>query len=398
MMSGGDPSLRRRLLATVLLFVACLGAFLALLAILFGHVVPDLVDWWGQRYDLQSQTGLATVVVVVVAGSWMTVGVVRHFHVSPLAATKAQHAPVDDYPDLHAAVERLAADADLPKPTVNVLPTRLPNAFTVGLTQRTATVVVTTGLLETLDDDERDAVLAHELAHVRNRDAAVMTVGYFLPAAAFAFAKALTAPFGSGDRPPWSRDPDADRPDPGEAVAGAVGNPEGTWTSSVPLFGGSAGAASGAHTWSSTPTDDDGGDAGNPLKLLQAVLVVAAIVVLTAALTFAVSALFWVFASLVLVLLARPREYAADAGAVELTGDPEAFASALRTLDGELSDAPAQHVRQVDGAVESLYVVGLDRGGHGFGDVLLLSDDLFPRTHPEVDARIERVRGASSDT
>ncbi|MFB6074113.1 MAG: zinc metalloprotease HtpX [Haloarculaceae archaeon] len=91
----------------------------------------------------------------------------------------------DEYPALHRTVERLAQQADLPKPTVAVAETTTPNAFATGRSQSSATVCVTTGLLETLDDEQLAGVLAHELAHVKNRDVMVMTIASFLSTLAF---------------------------------------------------------------------------------------------------------------------------------------------------------------------------------------------------------------------
>lgn len=82
-------------------------------------------------------------------------------------------------PDLHAMVERLAALADVPKPKVAVVETRVPNAFATGRSPRAAVVAVTTGLLDTLEPREVEAVLAHEISHIRNRDVMVMTIASF---------------------------------------------------------------------------------------------------------------------------------------------------------------------------------------------------------------------------
>ncbi|MFB6220140.1 MAG: zinc metalloprotease HtpX [Halolamina sp.] len=90
-----------------------------------------------------------------------------------------------EYPELHATVERLSQQADLPKPTVAVADTRIPNAFAAGRSKKSATVCVTQGLLRTLDADELEGVLAHELAHVKNRDVMVMTIASFLSTLAF---------------------------------------------------------------------------------------------------------------------------------------------------------------------------------------------------------------------
>ncbi|SEA19822.1 heat shock protein HtpX [Haloplanus vescus] len=90
-----------------------------------------------------------------------------------------------EYPDLHATIGRLSQQADLPKPTVAVAETEVPNAFATGRSPSNSTVCVTKGLLRSLDDDELEGVLAHELAHVKNRDVMVMTIASFLSTIAF---------------------------------------------------------------------------------------------------------------------------------------------------------------------------------------------------------------------
>lgn len=93
-----------------------------------------------------------------------------------LAAAHAEPVAREDEPGLYSVVERLAGMADLPVPRLAVAPTDVPNAFATGRSPRDAAVVVTRGLLRRLSPDELEAVLAHELAHVANRDAFVMTL------------------------------------------------------------------------------------------------------------------------------------------------------------------------------------------------------------------------------
>ena len=97
----------------------------------------------------------------------------------------AKEVSEQEYPELHAMVSRLSQQADLPKPTVAVADSRVPNAFAAGRSQKNATVCVTTELLRTLDRDELEGVVAHELAHVKNRDVMVMTIASFLSTIAF---------------------------------------------------------------------------------------------------------------------------------------------------------------------------------------------------------------------
>jgi heat shock protein HtpX len=91
----------------------------------------------------------------------------------------------EESPELHAAVERLSQQADLPKPKVAVADSGVPNAFATGRSRKKAAVCVTTGLMRTLDQEEMEGVLAHELAHVKNRDMMVMTFAGLLSTLAF---------------------------------------------------------------------------------------------------------------------------------------------------------------------------------------------------------------------
>ncbi|WP_254766373.1 zinc metalloprotease HtpX [Salinilacihabitans rarus] len=103
----------------------------------------------------------------------------------------------DEYPELHASIERLSQQADLPKPKVAVVDSGVPNAFATGRNQKNAAVAVTTGLLNTLTREELDGVLAHELSHVKNRDMMVMTIASFLSTIAFMIVR-WGAFFGGG--------------------------------------------------------------------------------------------------------------------------------------------------------------------------------------------------------
>ncbi|SMO56222.1 zinc metalloprotease HtpX [Halorubrum cibi] len=102
-----------------------------------------------------------------------------------LRSMGARTVTAEEEPELHRTIERLCQQADLPKPNVAIADSRVPNAFATGRNQKNATVAVTTGLLQTLDQDELEGVLAHELAHVKNRDVMVMTIASFLSTIAF---------------------------------------------------------------------------------------------------------------------------------------------------------------------------------------------------------------------
>jgi heat shock protein HtpX len=97
-----------------------------------------------------------------------------------LMSTGARVVDADEYPELHAMVGRLAAEADIPMPRVAVMSSPVPNAFATGRSPSHAVVAVTDSIHKLLSPKELEAVLAHELAHVRNRDILTMTIASFV--------------------------------------------------------------------------------------------------------------------------------------------------------------------------------------------------------------------------
>jgi heat shock protein HtpX len=96
-----------------------------------------------------------------------------------LRAVGAREVSPQEAPELHAMIERLCIQADLPKPKVAVMHSTMPNAFAMGRSQKAATVCVTTGVMELLSPAELEGVLAHELTHIINRDVMIMTLASF---------------------------------------------------------------------------------------------------------------------------------------------------------------------------------------------------------------------------
>jgi heat shock protein HtpX len=93
-----------------------------------------------------------------------------------LAMSGAQEVSINEAPDLHQMVEKLAVQAGVPKPRVYIIPQDTPNAFATGRNPEHAAVAVTQGILRILKPEELEGVLAHELAHVRNRDILISSV------------------------------------------------------------------------------------------------------------------------------------------------------------------------------------------------------------------------------
>src|SRR5271156_1364446 len=117
----------------------------------------------------------------------------------------AQPVTRDELPRAYAAVERLTAKQGLPMPKIYVLPTESPNAFATGRNPQHASVAVTDGILQLLDDEELEGVLAHELGHVKNRDILTSSIAATLAGAITILARmgywaALFGGYGGGGR------------------------------------------------------------------------------------------------------------------------------------------------------------------------------------------------------
>jgi heat shock protein HtpX len=172
---GRDLGLQARMLLTMLL-----------LGLLYLGLVGVLL-WAGAG---------AVMMLLVVAG----LALAQLFLSDKLAlrAMGAHEVGPSDAPGLHALVERLCVQADLPKPRIAIADTHVPNAFATGRSRKASTVCATTGLLRLLEPHELEGVIAHELAHVQHRDVLIMTVASFF--ASIAAMVLQFAPFLGGGR------------------------------------------------------------------------------------------------------------------------------------------------------------------------------------------------------
>ena len=236
---------------------------------------------------------------------------VFQYYTSDKLALRAAGAKViqrEDAPQLFDTVERLVAMAELPMPRVAIVDTDVPNAFATGRNPKHAAVAVTTGLTRRLEQPEIEAVLAHELTHIKNRDVRTMTLASF-----FAMLAALVTRF---------------------AFYGS-------------LFGGGG---------------RDRDNNGPPIWL---------ILLLVSWVTYALS---WVL----IQMISRYREYAADRGAAVITGAPEYLMSALQKIASDMYRIPQRDLREVQG-MNAFFIIPTN--------VKRSASELF-MSHPPLEKRL----------
>jgi heat shock protein HtpX len=223
-------------------------------------------------------------------------------------------------------------------PALQIIDTPALNAYASGLREGQYFVAVTRGLLDTLRDDELEAVLAHELTHIRNRDTQLMVIAVVF-AGIFAFFGDLAIrgwdfPYGWGPR---SRG-------------------EGPWGSS----------SSSSSSYDASDSSSDGGDrrsSGGGGALIAIVIAVTIILI------------SWGLSTLIRLALSRSREYLADAGSAELTKNPDALIRALRKIEQNAAfDVPSR--------MEAFFIEN---------PVAERVSGLFS-THPSVEARVDALQ------
>lgn len=259
---------RLRSIALLMCFILLLHALLFSLVLLFeasrgGDAAEIFAAAWNEM-------AYAWPVAVIAAGLWFVIAFFFHQRMIDYAS-RSKGIERHEAPRLYTALENLCVSRGISMPKLKIIETPAANAFASGFGQRNASISVTRGLLDTLDDAEIEAVLAHELTHIRNRDTQLMIVavifaGIIAFVADIAFRN-LDFPFGASPRR--------------QRRSGRDGN---------------------------------GG----------------AILIVIAAL--AVILISWGISILIRFALSRSREFLADAGSTELTKNPDAMISALRKI------------------------------------------------------------------
>jgi heat shock protein HtpX len=174
---GRDTGLQARILLTIFL-----------LGLVYAILIAALIA-----------AGAGAVTIAIVAAGLFALQLFTSDKIA-LYSMGAREVGPDDGPEartLHAIVERLCIQANVPKPRIAIAQTAMPNAFAIGRSPKSATVCATTGILQLLDPAELEAVLGHEITHVLNRDVVVMTVASFFASIA-AFITQFGFFFGGG--------------------------------------------------------------------------------------------------------------------------------------------------------------------------------------------------------
>ncbi len=317
----------------VVLLQALIYSVLIILHAFFGSggTVAGILDEAWRGYKLSWPAGM------VMAAIWFGIAWVGHRGMVA-RATGAVDAKRQTEPKLYNALENLCISRGIAMPALQIIETPALNAYAAGLKEGDYVVAVTRGLIEKLNDQELEAVLAHELTHIRNKDAQLMVVAIIF-AGMFGFLGDLAFrrwdfPYGASPRHRRDRTSDDD---------------SGWRTSSS----GSSG--------SSSKREGGGGSGG---AVLVAIIIAIVIMIIT-----------WGVSTLIRFALSRSREYLADAGAVELTKNPDAMISALRKIE-------ANAVFEVPSRMEAFFIES---------PVKNRITGLFD-THPAMAARIDVLK------
>src|SRR6185436_14536028 len=266
------------------------GLFLLIYVLVFaGALVGEVlmrsdksVDYYLMRasHDLIAAFPYAT----IAAALWIVIAYFFHQNMID-AVTGGESVTRQQQPRLYNLLENLCISRGIPMPKLKVMDSPALNAFASGLNQRQYAVTVTSGLLAALNDQEIEAVLGHELTHIRNGDVQLMVIAVIIAGVVGFFGELFFRMF---TNVPWSS-------------------------------GGRSSSSS-----SSTSSDRDSKGAGGAIL---AIIIAVALILLA-----------WLLSQVVKLALSRSREFLADAGSVELTKNPDAMITALRKIEnrGEL--------------------------------------------------------------
>src|SRR5450631_607322 len=234
-----------------------------------------------------------------------------------------------EQPRLYNLLENLCISRGIPMPKLKIIESDALNAFAAGLNRRQYSITVTSGLLKALNDQEIEAVLGHELTHIRNGDVQMMVIAVI--------------------------------------IAGVVGFVAELFFRSFTNFGWSSGG--GRSSWSSSSSSSDSDRKGSGGGAVVVIIIAVALI-----------ALAWLLSQMVRLALSRSRELLADAGSVELTKNPDAMISALRKIENR---------GELPGATSAVMELCLDNPREGFSDLFAT----HPSVDSRVQALVKYAGG-----
>jgi len=278
-------------------------------------------------HDLIVAAPFATIAAAV----WIVIA--YFFHQSMIdAVTGGRDVTRQEEPRLYNLLENLCISRGITMPKLKIMESPALNAFATGLNPRQYSITVTTGLLNALNDKEIEAVLGHELTHIKNGDVQLMVVAVIIAGVVGFFGELFFRVFTNFS---WSSG--------------------GSWSS---------GSSSSSRSSSSSSDSKSSGGGAVIVIIIAVVLIVVA----------------WLMSQVVKLALSRSREYLADAGSVELTKDPDAMISALRKIENR---------GELPGATSAVMELCVDNPREGFADLFAT----HPSVQSRVDALIKFAGG-----
>ncbi|MBL1431749.1 MAG: M48 family metallopeptidase [Robiginitomaculum sp.] len=290
-------------------FPILLSILLFALVLMFQVMIDDANDLRSGLYAAAMAMPSIFPVALVGAGIWFVISFFGHQKMIDMS-TGAKSLQRKDNPHLYNMLENLCISRGMPVPNLRIIETPERNAYASGIREKAMSVTLTRGLIDSLNDAELEAVIAHELTHIRNKDVRLLVVAIIF-VGIFSFA--------------------------GEIMF------RGMFRVNLPR--------------NNSSRRSGGGNAG--------VLIIIAI---------ALVAITWALAVLVRFAISRRREFLADAGAVELTRNPDAMISALQKISARSQISAPPEVQQ-------MFIHSAAKGG---------ISGLFA-THPPIEKRIEAL-------
>jgi heat shock protein HtpX len=266
----------------------------------------------------------------IAAALWIVIA--YFFHQSIIdAVTGGESVTRQEQPRLYNLLENLCISRGIPMPKLKIMQSDALNAFATGLNRRQYAITVTSGLLNALNDQEIEAVLGHELTHIRNGDVQMMVIAVI--------------------------------------IAGVVGFFGELFFRAFTNFGYYGGSWSSSRSSSSSSSSSDGDRKGSGGGAIVVIIIAVVLIVLA-----------WLLSQLVRLALSRSRELLADAGSVELTKNPDAMISALRKIENR---------GELPGATSAVMELCVDNPREGFADLFAT----HPSVDSRVQALVKYAGG-----